>query len=135
MEAAEPKVFQHDRLYIQVDRGIVEVFRRSNVIGPYRYPLAWVTVYAEARRGGRIRLCFGIAEDLGEPVYGRVPNSSLPGPSRSIGRVSTPQDHPQRGRSPAGGPATGPWATFGSDRFRSAANEICVRWRVGSDEP
>ncbi|MFF2410780.1 hypothetical protein [Streptomyces sp. NPDC058092] len=75
MEAAGPKVFQHERLYIQVDRGIVEVFRRSNVIGPYRYPLAWVTVYAEARRGGRTRLCFGIAEDLGEPVYGSVPNS------------------------------------------------------------
>ncbi|MEV7389719.1 MULTISPECIES: hypothetical protein [unclassified Streptomyces] len=38
MEAAEPKVFQHDRLHIQAARGIVEVFRRSNVIGPYRHP-------------------------------------------------------------------------------------------------
>ncbi|PVE09800.1 hypothetical protein OG949_10905 [Streptomyces scopuliridis] len=75
MEAPEPKVFQHDRLYIQVDRGIVEVFRRTNVIGPYRYPLAWVTVYAETRRGGRTRLCFGTAEDLGEPVYGSVPGA------------------------------------------------------------
>jgi hypothetical protein len=75
MEAAEPVVFQHDRLYIQVDRGIVEVFRRNNVIGPYRYPLAWVTVYAETRRGGRTRLCFGTAEDLGEPVYGSVPGA------------------------------------------------------------
>ncbi|WP_326810623.1 hypothetical protein OIE62_29345 [Streptomyces scopuliridis] len=75
MEAPEPKVFQHDRLYTQVDRGIVEVFRRTNVIGPYRYPLAWVTVYAETRRGGRTRLCFGTAEDLGEPVYGSVPGA------------------------------------------------------------
>ncbi|MET8745660.1 hypothetical protein [Streptomyces sp. NPDC004728] len=74
MEAAEPKVFQHDRLYIQVARAIVEVFRRSNVIGPYRCPPAWVTVYAEARRGGRTRLCFGIAEALGEPVHECVPN-------------------------------------------------------------
>ncbi|MFE7428491.1 hypothetical protein ACF1BP_35710 [Streptomyces sp. NPDC014735] len=32
MEPAEPKVF-----------------RRTNVIGPYRYPLAWVTVPAEPR--------------------------------------------------------------------------------------
>lgn len=76
MAAAEPKVFQHDRLYIQADRGIVEVFRRTNVIGPYRYPLAWVTIRAEARRGGRTRLHFGIAEDLGEPVYGSAPGSA-----------------------------------------------------------
>lgn len=75
MDPADPKVFQHERVHIQVDRGILEVFRRSNVIGPYRYPLAWVTVRAEARRGGLIRLYFGIAEDLGEPIYGSVPGS------------------------------------------------------------
>ncbi|MFE2943766.1 hypothetical protein ACFXKG_32640 [Streptomyces sp. NPDC059255] len=75
MEPVEPKVFQHERVYIQADRGILEVFRRSNVIGPYRYPPAWVTVRAEACRGGRTRLYFGIAEDLGEPVYGSVPGS------------------------------------------------------------
>ncbi|WP_281182519.1 hypothetical protein [Streptomyces sparsogenes] len=40
MDPAEPKVFQHERVHIQADRGILEVFRRSNVIGPHRYPLA-----------------------------------------------------------------------------------------------
>ncbi|KOU56451.1 hypothetical protein ADK57_42450 [Streptomyces sp. MMG1533] len=75
MDPAKPKVFQHGRVHIQADRGILEVFRRSNVIGPYRYPLAWVTVCAEARRGGLTRLYFGIAEDLGEPIYGSVPGA------------------------------------------------------------
>ncbi|MGW4698138.1 hypothetical protein ACWEO1_37835 [Kitasatospora cineracea] len=75
MGPAEPEIFQHDRLYIQVDRGILEVFRRTSVIGSYRYPLAWVTVRAEQRRDGRTRLHFGIAEDLGEPLYGSVPGS------------------------------------------------------------
>ncbi|GAA2800916.1 hypothetical protein GCM10010441_27250 [Kitasatospora paracochleata] len=82
-------MFQHERVYIQVDRGIVEVFRRSNVIGPYRYPPARVTVYAEARRGGRTRLHFGIAEDLGEPIYGCVP--TLPGAlGREVRHVGAP---------------------------------------------
>ncbi|MFB7527459.1 hypothetical protein ACFC0C_04265 [Streptomyces sp. NPDC056178] len=34
-----------------------------------------MTVYVETRRGGRTRLCFGTAEDLGEPVYGSVPGA------------------------------------------------------------
>ncbi|WP_264081198.1 hypothetical protein [Streptomyces spectabilis] len=40
MDPAEPEVFQHERVRIQADRGILEVFHRGIVIGPYRYPLA-----------------------------------------------------------------------------------------------
>ncbi|MFC8676940.1 hypothetical protein ACFUEN_30155 [Streptomyces griseorubiginosus] len=76
MDPLEPRVFRHERLHIQVDHGILEVFRRSNVVGPYRYPLDWVTVRAEARRGGVTRLYFGIVEDLGEPIYASGPGAA-----------------------------------------------------------
>ncbi|WP_416978874.1 hypothetical protein [Streptomyces sp. T028] len=49
MDPAEPRVFRHERVHNQVDRGILEAFRRSSVDGPYPYPLGWVTVRAEAR--------------------------------------------------------------------------------------
>ncbi|MFJ8112424.1 hypothetical protein [Streptomyces sp. NPDC096132] len=74
MDPAEPRVFRQERVHNQVDRGILEAFRRSNVDGPY--PLDWVTVRAEARRGGVTRLYFGIAEDLGEPIHGSEPGAA-----------------------------------------------------------
>jgi len=73
--AFDHKVFEHDRVQLRVDRGIIEVFRRNRIIGSYRAPLSWVKVRAEARRGGLTRLHFGNIEDLDEPIYASTTSS------------------------------------------------------------
>ena len=70
-----PIVFEHDRVQIRVDRGIFELFERSNVIRSYRTPLEWVRVQAQVRKRGVILLHFSYAEDLDEPIYTRLMSS------------------------------------------------------------
>lgn len=65
----EPLVFEHDDVYLHLDRGILELFRRNRIIGSYRTPLQWVKVRAEPRKGGMIALHFGNVEQLDEPLY------------------------------------------------------------------
>ncbi|TCC27166.1 hypothetical protein [Kribbella speibonae] len=71
----EPIVFEHDRVQIRVDRGIFELFERSNVIRSYRTPLEWVRVQAQVRKRGVILLHFSYVEDLDEPIYTRLMTS------------------------------------------------------------
>jgi hypothetical protein len=65
----EPLVFEHGNIYLHLDRGILELFRRDRVYGSYRTPLQWVKVRAETRKGGVIALHFGNVEQFGEPLY------------------------------------------------------------------
>ena len=65
----EPLIFDHDDVYLQVERGIIEVFRRNRIIGSYRAPVKWVKIRAEVRKGGITRLHFGNVADLDEPLY------------------------------------------------------------------
>ncbi len=65
----EPAVFEHGDVYMRVDHGIFELFRRNVVIGSYRAPLNWIKVRADARRGGTTRLHFGHIAQLDEPIY------------------------------------------------------------------
>ncbi|BCL33363.1 hypothetical protein GCM10017557_82220 [Streptomyces aurantiacus] len=65
----EPVVFEHGIVHMRVDNGIFELFRRNHTIGPYRAPLSWVKVCAEARRRDVTRLYFGYVEQLDEPIY------------------------------------------------------------------
>ncbi|WP_158711572.1 hypothetical protein [Streptomyces xylophagus] len=75
MDSVEPKVFELDRVHMQVDHGIFELFRRNRIIGSYRTPLRWLKVRAEARRGGVTRLHFGNVEQLDEPIYASTTSS------------------------------------------------------------
>ncbi|MEV6416324.1 hypothetical protein [Kribbella sp. NPDC051718] len=52
-------VFEHDDVYLHVENGILELFRRNRIIGSYRTPVKWAKVRAEARKGGLSRLHFG----------------------------------------------------------------------------
>jgi hypothetical protein len=71
----EPIVFEHGEVQLRVDRGVFELFRRTNVIGPYRMPLSWVRVRAQARKRGIIILHFSYVEDLDDPIYARLMDS------------------------------------------------------------
>ncbi|GAA3139789.1 hypothetical protein JOF29_000362 [Kribbella aluminosa] len=71
----EPIVFEHADVQLRVDRGVFELFQRRNVISPYRTPLAWVRVRAQARKRGMIMLHFSYAEDPGQPIYARLMSS------------------------------------------------------------
>ena len=73
--ASDHKVFEHDRVQLRVDHGIIEVFRRNRIISSYRSPLSWLKVRAEARRGGLTRLNFGHVEELDEPIYASTTSS------------------------------------------------------------
>ncbi|NNN29387.1 hypothetical protein HLK59_03255 [Streptomyces sp. S3(2020)] len=65
----EPVVFEHGIVHLRVDRGVFELFRRGNTIGPYRAPLDWVKVRTEARRRDVTRLYFGYVDQADEPIY------------------------------------------------------------------
>ncbi|WP_280880575.1 hypothetical protein [Streptomyces pseudovenezuelae] len=73
----DPLTFVHEGIHPRVDRGVFELFRRSNhvVIGPYRTPLSWVSVRAEARKGGVTRLHFGHVEQPDEPIHASTTSS------------------------------------------------------------
>lgn len=65
----EPTIFEHDDVYLQVDHGILDVFRRNRIIGSYRAPVKWVKVRVDVRKGGLTRLHFGNIKELDEPLY------------------------------------------------------------------
>ncbi|WP_350278156.1 hypothetical protein [Kribbella sp. HUAS MG21] len=71
----EPIVFEHGRVQIRVDRGVLELFERSNVVRSYRTPLEWVRVQVQARKRGVYLLHFSYVEDLDEPIYARLTGS------------------------------------------------------------
>lgn len=71
----EPLTFEYDDVQLQVERGILELFRRNRIIGSYRTPVKWVKVRAEARRGGLTRLHFGNVDELDEPLYASTTSS------------------------------------------------------------
>ncbi|MFI5710132.1 hypothetical protein [Kribbella sp. NPDC051620] len=62
-------LFEHDDVYLHVENGILELFRRNRIIGSYRTPVKWAKVRAEARKGGLTRLHFGNVDELDEPLY------------------------------------------------------------------
>jgi hypothetical protein len=65
----EPLILAHADVHLQVENGILEVFRRSRIIGSYRAPVKWVKVRVEVRKGGLTRLHFGNIKELDEPLY------------------------------------------------------------------
>ena len=65
----EPMLFEHNDVYLHVENGILELFRRNRIIGSYRTPVKWAKVRAEARKGGLTRLHFGNVDELDEPLY------------------------------------------------------------------
>lgn len=71
----EPIVFEHGRVQIRVDRGILELFENSNVLRTYRTPLEWVRVQVQVRKRGVILLHFSYVEDPDEPIYNRLMTS------------------------------------------------------------
>jgi len=68
-------VFEHGDVYLQVEGGILEVFRRNRIIGSYRTPVKWAKVRAEARKGGVTRLHFGNVDELDEPLFASTTSS------------------------------------------------------------
>lgn len=71
----EPIVFEHDEVQLRVDGGVLELFRRSNVVGSYRAPLSWVKVQSQARKRDRIMLHFSHVRHPDEPIYARLTGS------------------------------------------------------------
>jgi hypothetical protein len=71
----EPLILAHADVHLQVDRGILEVFRRNRIIGSYRTPVKWAKVRAEARKGGLTRLHFGNVDELDEALYASTTSS------------------------------------------------------------
>jgi hypothetical protein len=68
-------VFEHDDVYLHVENGILELFRRNRIIGSYRTPVKWAKVRAEARKGGLTRLHFGNVDELDEAIYASTTGS------------------------------------------------------------
>jgi hypothetical protein len=68
----EPLILTHADVHLQVEHGILEVFRRNHIIGSYRAPVKWVKVRVEARKDGLTRLHFGNIAELDEPLYARL---------------------------------------------------------------
>jgi hypothetical protein len=64
-----------ERLFL-ADDAVVEVFGRL-VDGSKRYPLAWVGVSLEERKGDQVRVRVGVTND-GKPFYTDDVNSSGP---------------------------------------------------------
>jgi hypothetical protein len=73
----EPMVFEHNDVYLHLDSGILELFRRNRIIGSYRTPLKWAKVRVEERKKGLSRLYFGNVEQLDEPLYASAPGQLL----------------------------------------------------------
>ncbi|MEV8377613.1 hypothetical protein AB0P21_33050 [Kribbella sp. NPDC056861] len=71
----EPLTFEYDDVYLSVDNGILELFRRNRIIGSYRTPVKWAKVRAEARKGGVTRLHFGNVDELDEQLYASTSSS------------------------------------------------------------
>ena len=70
----EPIVFEHAAVQVRVDRGILELFQRRNVVACYRAPLEWVRVHVQIRRRAML-LHFSHIQDPDEPIYGRLMSS------------------------------------------------------------
>ncbi|MFK4086256.1 hypothetical protein ACI2LF_19255 [Kribbella sp. NPDC020789] len=65
----EPMVFEHGEVYLHVENGILELFRRNRIIGSYRTPVKWARVRFDHRKKGLSRLHFGNVEHLDDPLY------------------------------------------------------------------
>ncbi|TDD45926.1 hypothetical protein E1263_37615 [Kribbella antibiotica] len=69
----EPIVFEHDNVYIHVESGILEIFKRNPMLGGYRTPVKWAKIrFAEQKKGLGILYLFNV-EDLDEPLYASAP--------------------------------------------------------------
>ncbi|WP_328331214.1 hypothetical protein OHA70_10830 [Kribbella sp. NBC_00382] len=73
----EPMVFEHNDVYLHVEHGILELFRRNRIIGSYRTPVKWAKVRVEVRKKGLSRLYFGNVEQLDDPLYASAPGQLL----------------------------------------------------------
>jgi hypothetical protein len=73
----DPMVFEHNEVYLHVESGILELFRRNRIIGSYRTPVKWAKVRVDHRKKGLTRLYFGNVEHLDEPLYATAPGQLL----------------------------------------------------------
>ncbi|GAB3928581.1 hypothetical protein GCM10029976_026640 [Kribbella albertanoniae] len=69
----EPMVFAHDRVHLQVESGILEMFRLNPMLGGYRTPVKWAKIRFAEQKKGLSLLYFGNVEHLDEPLYASAP--------------------------------------------------------------
>jgi hypothetical protein len=70
-------VFEHNEVYLHVENGILELFRRNRIIGSYRTPVKWAKIRVDHRKKGQSRLYFGNVTELDEPLYASAPGQLL----------------------------------------------------------
>lgn len=69
----EPMVFEHDRVYLRAEGGILEMFKLTPMLAGYRTPVKWAKIRFAEQKKGLSLLYFGNVEQLDEPLYGSAP--------------------------------------------------------------